>query len=41
MQIVLFAKLLHQTLGALDRNANPRLDLEPLMLNLPGVGIAN
>lgn len=32
-----FIKLLHQTLEALDSNANARLALEVLMLNLPAV----
>ena len=34
-QVVAFAKLLLQTLEALDSNANARLALEVLMLNLP------
>ena len=34
-QIVQFVKRLLQTLEALDHNANPRLALEILMLNLP------
>ena len=40
LQVVSFIKCLNQTLEALDRNASPRLVLELLMLNLPGVGIA-
>ena len=39
-EVVNFIKSLNQTLEALDRNASPRLALELLMLNLPGVGIA-
>ena len=39
LQVVNFIKSLNQTLEALDRNASPRLALELLMLNLPGVGI--
>ena len=35
LQIVRFIKTLHQTLEALDSNANPRLALEVLMLGLP------
>lgn len=35
LQIVGFIKALNQTLEALDSNANPRLALEVLMLNLP------
>ncbi|MDA0733863.1 MAG: DNA polymerase III subunit [Chloroflexi bacterium] len=38
-QIVGFVKALNQTLEALDSNANARLALEVLMLNLPGVKI--
>ena len=34
-QVVESVKCLHQTLEALDRNANPRLALEVLMLSLP------
>lgn len=35
VQVVAFVKLLLRTLEALDSNANPRLALEVLMLNLP------
>ena len=40
LQIVGFIKALNQTLEALDSNANPRLALEVLMLNLPAARIA-
>ncbi len=39
LQIVGFIKALNQTLEALDSNANPRLALEVLMLNLPAARI--
>jgi DNA polymerase-3 subunit delta' len=39
-QIVSFIKLLQGTLEALDSNANARLTLEVLMLNLPAVKIS-
>ena len=38
VQVVNTVKSLQQTLEALDHNANPRLALEVLMLNLPGSG---
>ena len=40
LQIVGFIKALNQTLEALDSNANPRLALEVLMLNLPAARIS-
>ena len=39
-QVVVFVRELLQTIEALDRNANPRLALEVLMLNLPTARIS-
>jgi DNA polymerase-3 subunit delta' len=40
LQVVVFVRELLQTIEALDRNANPRLALEVLMLNLPTARIS-